>query len=647
MTTDIEVFISYAHEDEGLRQGLEKQLRTLKRQGFINLWHDRYIQPGQDWEGEINARINSAHIILLLVSTDFIDSDYCYGIEVQRAMERHHQGTARVIPVILRPVFWQRTPFGSLQPLPTDNVPIVNAKWHSQDDAFFHVSEGIRAIIEERYSLVHGDQSFSQRKYKNALLAYDQHLNRYPYDTKAYINKGRVLNVLHRYKEALAAFDHALSLDAHQEDTIVGRGQSLYGLEQYAESLAAYEQVLSLNPNNASAYRGKSNVHNVLEQYDEALEACEKAIRFDSSEAQSYNSKGNILHSLGKHQEALSAYNHAIQLNPHVVFFYENKATVLEDLQRHKEAIETYKQALSECDQVLQLDPTEYCHYEDKGDILFNLKAYTEAFSAYEQAIRLSPQEARIYKRKGDMLFNLEKYTEALSEYEQAVQIDTNSCILYEAKGFCLLQLKRDREALQAFEAAIQVNYDSANAYYGKGEALYQLGRSREALVVCKKALNLNPNHADARSLKTSLLQMSARTKSRSKNRSKPLIYRCSFCEKTQKEVQRLIAGPGRVYICDECLDLCKEICEQEGIVLTPYQENKTSTQQENTNIKATTKGHQTVYLCSFCGKTHHQVQQLVAGPGGVYICDECIGLCLEIIQEEQEIIQREIEKSQ
>ena len=108
MPRGIEIFLCYAREDDALRQGLEKHLRVLRRQGIINLWRDRDISAGAEWEREIDNHLNTARIILLLISADFLDSDYCYSIEMKRAMERHEQEEARVIPIILRPVYWRK-----------------------------------------------------------------------------------------------------------------------------------------------------------------------------------------------------------------------------------------------------------------------------------------------------------------------------------------------------------------------------------------------------------------------------------------------------------------------------------------------------------------------------------------------------------
>src|SRR5947209_251350 len=104
---------------------LTAALGTLKRQGFFSIWYDREISAGMEWEQEKDKHLNTAQIILLLVSSAYLDSDYCYSLEMQRALERHAQGESLVIPIILRPVYWQDTPFGSLQALPSDAKPVT------------------------------------------------------------------------------------------------------------------------------------------------------------------------------------------------------------------------------------------------------------------------------------------------------------------------------------------------------------------------------------------------------------------------------------------------------------------------------------------------------------------------------------------
>ena len=144
----LKVFFCYAHEDELLLNKIKMQLRPLERQGLIEQWHDREISAGAEWEREIDKHLNTAQIILLLISPDFMNSEYCYNVEVKQAIERHKRGEACVIPIILRPVYWQGE-FGILQALPKDALPLTDPGWHSVDQACFNVAEGIRHVIQE------------------------------------------------------------------------------------------------------------------------------------------------------------------------------------------------------------------------------------------------------------------------------------------------------------------------------------------------------------------------------------------------------------------------------------------------------------------------------------------------------------------
>src|SRR5271157_5384812 len=144
------IFISYSHKDDKLREDVEKHLSNLRRQNIVRSWHYRKITAGTEWKGQIDHYLDSAGIILLLVSADLIASDYCWDVEIARAMEQHEAGTARVIPVILRPVDWQSAPFGKLQALPKNAKPVTT--WRNRDAAFLDVVSGIRAAIGEMTS---------------------------------------------------------------------------------------------------------------------------------------------------------------------------------------------------------------------------------------------------------------------------------------------------------------------------------------------------------------------------------------------------------------------------------------------------------------------------------------------------------------
>jgi hypothetical protein len=142
----VKIFFCYAHEDELYLNKLKAYLRPLQRQALIDVWHDRDISAGTEWEQEINERLNEAQIILLLVSPDFMNSDYCYSVEMKRALERHERKEAIVIPVIVRPIYWQGV-LGTTQALPTDAKPVVDRYWHTLDEALYDVAEGIHKVV--------------------------------------------------------------------------------------------------------------------------------------------------------------------------------------------------------------------------------------------------------------------------------------------------------------------------------------------------------------------------------------------------------------------------------------------------------------------------------------------------------------------
>jgi tetratricopeptide (TPR) repeat protein len=145
----ISVFYSYSHRDEDLRRELETHLCVLRRSGLIREWHDLKIIAGQDWDKEISKYLESAQIILFLISADFVSSEYIYSVEVRRALAKEKAGDAVVVPVILRPVVWRLIPeFRQFQVLPEGALAVT--QWPSHDLAFVNVCEGILALVLSR-----------------------------------------------------------------------------------------------------------------------------------------------------------------------------------------------------------------------------------------------------------------------------------------------------------------------------------------------------------------------------------------------------------------------------------------------------------------------------------------------------------------
>lgn len=154
MPGKLKVFLSYAHEDEAMKTQLDKNLVGLRRSEKIEVWQDRQILPGSEWDEMINKELASADIILLLISVDFNNSQYIWDKELNIALERHKRNEARVIPVILRPCDWSDMPYAKLQALPTGAKPI--STFTNTDEAYTDVAKGIRMVVN--YLLTNKEQ---------------------------------------------------------------------------------------------------------------------------------------------------------------------------------------------------------------------------------------------------------------------------------------------------------------------------------------------------------------------------------------------------------------------------------------------------------------------------------------------------------
>jgi hypothetical protein len=223
----VKLFISYCHRDEKLREQLDKHLAPLKGQKVIEAWHDRQIQAGVEWANQIDDNLNKADIILLLVSPDFVASNYCSNIELKQAVKRHESGEAIVVPVILEPCDWSWLPFAKFQAFPKDGRAITT--WNNQNEAFLDVATGLRKVAQEL---------FLQRQQK----LQQQHKNRENYKTKVEealsLLTGGEISVADR--DTLDELREKLELTKEEADTI--EDQAYKPFKELEENLEKYKK---------------------------------------------------------------------------------------------------------------------------------------------------------------------------------------------------------------------------------------------------------------------------------------------------------------------------------------------------------------------------------------------------------------------
>lgn len=309
-TTSIELFFSYAHEDEELRNELAKHLRLLERRKVISAWHDRRIGAGKEWEQEIDTRLNQAHLILLLVSSDFLASDYCYDVEMKRAMERHETGDARVIPVILRDVDWRGAPFSKLNALPTDGKPVT--AWPNRDAAFTSIEEGIKKAAEEllRGQIEHLfeklEKAESLKNWPNAIELGERILKLLPDDkvTRSRTAEAYIENWRRRFDGSLYFNPGTLSLNHRLEELLRSPDNS-------RKIKADLTRAQELDPDNANVYYWRSAV--IGTSLNEKIADMTQAIRIDPRAAY-YYIRSVLLARSGHQEAARQDLDHAAKL---------------------------------------------------------------------------------------------------------------------------------------------------------------------------------------------------------------------------------------------------------------------------------------------------------------------------------------------
>lgn len=152
MARPVDIMFCYAHSDDEHLQQLKNHLSPLERTGLVRFWHDRMVAPGKNYHQVNASHLNTAQLILILVSSDFLSSNYSYDVELTRALERRAHDEVEVIPIILRPCLWQVTPLGPLKALPSGDQPVIDPAHSSADQAWLSVVKGIETVARDLQS---------------------------------------------------------------------------------------------------------------------------------------------------------------------------------------------------------------------------------------------------------------------------------------------------------------------------------------------------------------------------------------------------------------------------------------------------------------------------------------------------------------
>jgi tetratricopeptide (TPR) repeat protein len=387
MAGPLEIFISYAHEDDTLREEFLKSLSQLQREHLIGDWHDRQLTGGTDFAAQIDERLNSARIIVLLVSPDFLASHYCYDIEMKRALERNDAGEARVVPVILRPCHWQRSPLGKLTALPLDGKPIVD--WDTHDHGFLDAAEGVRRVAEKLLAPCAPD-SIDEAKPRRRRLP-----------VKAISIATGVVMIL-----AAAWFWRA-----HQNRDIE-KGDSALDIGRYHLAEGPYNDALRWSPLSTKAAVGVGIVKLADLQSDAVAFDRELARLMKQDPANPFLKilAGDSLLARGKATEAMQDYSAAVKIRPTLAEGWFRMGMVYDQQGRPGRALSSYEEAV-------KLSPSSPHYVDNLADQYFKHGQYDDAVKSLSTLDRFPLarlEMARIFRLTG----TLEKAAESEQQAE-------------------------------------------------------------------------------------------------------------------------------------------------------------------------------------------------------------------------------------
>ena len=439
----IKIFYSYSRKDMDMRNRLENHLAALRKANRISTWHDLQLEAGTEWEPAILNKLDTADIILLLISSDFIDSEYCYGTELKRAITRHQEGTARVIPIILRPCDWNHSdvPFSKLNVLPTHAKAITS--WADPEEAFTIVAQRIRETVDQLRAkkLAERRAEDQQRQQRLAQKEAEQQAER----ERIQREQQRQVEEQERQRQAELLRQRQAEAAERQQQKAVPRiqldrsltrrqilrwavpaGVVISGVTVASQFLAQQLFVKSGTQKNQQGH------------YAAAIQDFDQAIRFNAQDATVYFNRGFANHRLGLLNAAVDDYTKALTLDNRFAEAFSNRSHARFDQGRQDDALKDATQAIA-------IKPKLAEAHLNLGNTLLAQGNLDGAFQKFSKTLQLNPSNmtaARAHNNQGNVFAKQKKLDEAIQAYTQANQLDAtyadalfNRAIAFEQKG--------------------------------------------------------------------------------------------------------------------------------------------------------------------------------------------------------------------
>lgn len=435
------------------RKRLLVHLEPLRRRLDVLFYDSSEIAPGKIYASEIERHLQTANIILFLISPDFIAHYHRDGQEVDHAIKRYDEENIRIIPILLVPAAWKETPLAKFIPKEGQSV----SQLPDQEFACLHIAQEIGKVVDEVIDEVRKKKAADEINKRN-----------YVNSAKGYFRNGD-------YQEALDDYEQAIQIDRSDATLHEDKGDIQIVLKRFENALTSYETALRLTPESGPLWGKKGQALFNLGRYSEAEIAYQQAIRCTPDKADFFIGLGDTRLAPGRLKGAIASYERGCQLEPGNAQFHIK----LGDAHLKNANV---KQALASYESAYKLEPTNAQSCVKLGDVYLSLSSHIKAIDYYEQAIRLQPQDAKIHRSKARAQFAFAKlsntngayYKTALETYRIALTLDANDPYSYKEVGDIFLRLWQLDNALDAYERAIRLKPDFSQAYRCLGDIFYK-----------------------------------------------------------------------------------------------------------------------------------------------------------------------------
>jgi tetratricopeptide (TPR) repeat protein len=231
-----------------------------------------------------------------------------------------------------------------------------------------------------------------------------------------------------KFREAIQAFDQGIQLDPGYADLYIYKGHAQYYLEEYQNAIATYQKALTLNPKTVEVYINKGTAHYKLKEYPAAISCYERALSLDSDNAYAYYGRGTSRAKSGDLKGSIADFDRAVEKGyKSEKVFYERGLS--------KALLRQYQSALPDFQTAIRLNPSDPVLFKKLGDCCYQLKKYSNAIDAYNRTLALNPADKEAWSYRALCKASSGDITGAIADYDRAIEISPNSAVDFYQRG--------------------------------------------------------------------------------------------------------------------------------------------------------------------------------------------------------------------